>query len=231
MTEKTSRSGGKPPSSAQVRGRQQKQSATNKKLSKSSRAWVQRQLNDPYVAEAQRLGYRSRAAFKIIQLDEKCGLFRPGAVVVDLGAAPGGWSQIAAAKKCKVIAMDLLDMKPMAGVEFLQGDFAEDDVQEKLIALIGARRVDVVMSDIAPNTTGHHDTDHLRIMALAEAAYDFARGILAPGGAFVCKVFQGGAAADLLVPLKKHFEKVRHIKPPASRKDSSEVYVVATGFR
>lgn len=213
------------------RGRQRKQAVKNKSLSKSSRAWVQRQLNDPYVAEAQRLGYRSRAAFKIIQLDEKCGFLRPGAVVVDLGAAPGGWSQIAAQKKCKVIAMDILDMTPLPGVAFLQGDFSEEEIKEKLLSMIGGRKVDVVMSDIAPNTIGHGRTDHLRIMALAEEAYDFARDVLAPGGGFICKVFQGGAGDTLLKLLKQDFEKTRHIKPAASRKDSAELYVVATGFR
>lgn len=216
------------------RGRQQKQTAKNKSLSKSSRAWVQRQLNDPYVAEAQKLGYRSRATFKIIQLDEKCGFFRPGAVVVDLGAAPGGWSQIAAkklGKRGRIIAMDILEMAPLDGVDFLQGDFSDEDVQKKLLEMIGGKKVDVVMSDIAPNTIGHGRTDHLRIMALAEEAYYFAREVLAPGGAFVCKVFQGGTSDDLLKPLKQDFEKVRHIKPPASRKDSAEMYLVAVGFR
>jgi 23S rRNA (uridine2552-2'-O)-methyltransferase len=218
----------------QIRGRQQKQTAKNKSLSKSSRAWVQRQLNDPYVAEAQRLGYRSRAAFKILQLDEKCHFFRSGAVVVDLGAAPGGWSQIAAQKLGKngrVIAMDILEMKPLNGVEFLQGDFSDEEVQQKLLTMIGGKKVNLVMSDIAPNTTGHGATDHIRIMNLAEEAFIFAREVLAPGGAFVCKVFQGGAGDKILVPLKKSFEKVRHIKPPASRKDSTEMYLVATGFR
>jgi len=216
------------------RGRQQKQTAKNKKLSISSRAWVQRQLNDPYVAEAQRLGYRSRAAFKILQLDEKCHFFRPGAVVVDLGAAPGGWSQIAAQKlglNGKIIAMDILEMDHLTGVEFLQGDFSDEEVLEKLLAMIGGRKVSVVMSDIAPNTTGHAATDHIRIMNLAAEAFDFARGVLTPGGAFICKVFQGGASGELLQPLKQSFEKVRHIKPPASRKDSAEMYLVATGFR
>jgi 23S rRNA (uridine2552-2'-O)-methyltransferase len=220
--------------SGQPRGKQKKETVKNKKLSKSSRAWVLRQLNDPWVAEAQKLGYRSRAAFKIIQLDEKSNLFHPTAVVVDLGAAPGGWSQIAAqrlGKKGKIIAMDLLTMDPLPGVDFLQGDFTDPDIQEKLMAMIDGRQVDVVMSDIAPNTTGHNDTDHLRIMAIAEEALAFAQDVLATGGAFVCKVFQGGADKDLLNLLKKDFEKVRHIKPPASRKDSAEMYVVATGFR
>lgn len=221
-------------SSSIPRGRQRKETAKNKNLSKSSRAWVQRQLNDPYVAEAQKLGYRSRAAFKIIQLDEKLELFKPGQVVVDLGAAPGGWSQIAVKKIGKhghVVAMDLLEMEPIAGVDFIQGDFSEEEIQEKLLTMIGGRKVNVVMSDIAPNTIGHGRTDHLRIMALAEEAYYFAREVLAPGGAFVCKVFQGGASDDLLKPLKADFEKVRHIKPAASRKDSAEIYVAATGFR
>lgn len=221
-------------SSSIPRGRQRKETTKNKNLSKSSRAWVQRQLNDPYVAEAQRLGYRSRAAFKIIQLDEKLELFKPGQIVVDLGAAPGGWSQIAVkkiGKQGRVIAMDLLEIDPIPGVDFIQGDFSEEDIQNKLLGIIGGRKVDVVMSDIAPNTIGHGRTDHLRIMALAEEAYYFAREVLAPGGAFVCKVFQGGASDDLLKPLKADFEKVRHIKPPASRKDSAEIYVAATGFR
>jgi 23S rRNA (uridine2552-2'-O)-methyltransferase len=216
------------------RGRQQKQTAKNKGLSKSSRAWVQRQLNDPYVAEAQRLGYRSRAAFKILQLDDKCGLFRPGAVVVDLGAAPGGWSQMAAqklGKKGRIIAMDILPMNPLPGVDFLQGDFSDEAVQQQLLRMIDSARVDVVMSDIAPNTIGHGATDHLRIMAIAAEAYEFARSVLAPGGHFVCKVFQGGADNTLLAQLKLDFAKVRHIKPPASRKDSAEMYLVADGFR
>lgn len=216
------------------RGRQQKQSVTNKKLSKSSRAWVQRQLNDPWVVEAQKLGYRSRAAFKILQMNEKYHLFRPGGIVVDLGATPGGWSQIAAqklGKQGRVIAMDLLPMDPLDGVEFLQGDFSEEDIQRELLSRIGGRKVTTVMCDIAPNTTGHNDTDHLRILALAEEAFGFARGVLAPGGAFVCKLFQGGASRELLVPLKQAFQAVRHVKPPASRKDSAELYLVATGFR
>ena len=221
-------------SSPTPRGRQQKQTVKNQKLSKSSRAWLARQLNDPYVIESQRLGYRSRAAFKIIQLDEKCHLFQPGAVVVDLGAAPGGWSQIAAGKvgrTGRVIAMDLLAMDALPGVDFIQGDFSEEEIKEKLLILIDGRKVSVVMSDIAPNTTGHAATDHIRIMGLAAEALDFAADVLAPGGAFVCKLFQGGAGNDLLVLLKKSFEKVRHVKPPASRKDSAELYVVATGFR
>lgn len=199
----------------------------------ASTRWLQRQLNDPYVAEAKRRGYRSRAAFKLIEMDDKLGLLRPGAVVVDLGAAPGGWSQVAAERvgaSGQVFGLDLLLPDPLDGVELLEGDFREAETQARLkAALCGP--VDLVLSDMAASATGHAATDHLRITALAESALDFAESVLKPGGGFIAKVLQGGSERDLLERLKRAFAKVRHIKPPASRKDSAELYVVATGFR
>lgn len=204
---------------------------TGRKRTSSSTQWLQRQLNDPYVREAQRLGYRSRAAFKLLGIDDKLHLLKPGQVIVDLGAAPGGWSQVALEKKAKkIIAIDLLPIDPIPGVDFVQMDFMADDAPAKLMAMTGGL-VDIVLSDMAPNTSGHRETDHLRIMALVEAAYDFALGILKPGGTFVTKLFQGGAQGKLLAQMKRDFAQVRHIKPPASRKDSSEQFLVATGFR
>lgn len=197
----------------------------------SSVRWLERHLNDPYVAKAQKEGYRSRAAYKLKEMDDRYGLLKPGMAVVDLGAAPGGWCQIALEKKCAPIAaIDLLEMDPLPGVNFMQLDFMDDSAPEKLKAALG-ELADVVLSDIAHNTTGHRDTDHLKIMALVEAAYYFAIEILKPGGTFVAKVFQGGTQGELLTEMKKSFEKVVHVKPPASRKDSSEMYVLATGFR
>lgn len=197
----------------------------------SSTRWLKRQLNDPYVKEAEKQGYRSRAAFKLKEIDDKVGLIRPGMTIVDLGAAPGGWSQVAAERKAgKVVALDLLPVDPLPGVIFLQMDFMDEDAPEQLVSAIG-EGADIVMSDMAPNTTGHKKTDHLRIMMLVEAAYDFAFDVLKPGGAFVAKVFQGGTEHNLLARIKKDFEKVRHIKPPASRKESAETYLIATGFR
>ena len=197
----------------------------------SSTRWLQRQLNDPYVAEAERLGYRSRAAFKLLEIDDKVKLLKPGVTVVDLGAAPGGWCQVAVERGAsKVVALDLLPVDALPGVTFLQMDFMDDEAPEALVSAIG-EGVDVVLSDMAANTIGHKQTDHLRIMMLVEAAYDFAREVLRPGGAFVAKVFQGGTQHELLAMMKKDFETIRHIKPPASRKESAEQYVVATGFR
>lgn len=197
----------------------------------SSNRWLERHLNDPYVREAEKMGYRSRAAFKLTEIDDKLGLLKPGSVVLDLGAAPGGWCQVALERGAgKVVAIDLLPMAEIPGVHFLQMDFMDDDAPEALIAAIG-NGADVVMSDMAPNTTGHKNTDHLRIMMLAEAAYEFAAEVLRPGGAFIAKVFLGGTQGELLTRLKADFATVRHIKPPASRKESSEQYVVATGFR
>ncbi len=204
-----------------------------KSRSESSRQWLQRQLNDPYVAAAKEQGYRSRAAFKIMQIDEQIRLLRPGLRVVDLGAAPGGWSQVVAdkiGKQGKLVALDILPMEPLEGVQILQLDFLADDAPDKLKKVLGGQ-ADLVLSDMAPSTTGHARTDHIRIMAMAEVAAYFAVEVLAPGGAFVCKLFQGGAEKDVLAMLKKHFAKVRHVKPPASRAESSETYLVAQGFR
>jgi 23S rRNA (uridine2552-2'-O)-methyltransferase len=206
---------------------------TAHKRSLSSQKWLERQLNDPYVARAKREGYRSRAAFKLIEIDEKYHILKPGQRIVDLGAAPGGWSQIAAKKigaKGKVVGIDLLPIDPMPGVEFIQLDFLDDSAPGKLIELLGGQ-ADIVMSDMAANTTGHKKTDHLRIIGLAEAAIYFAREILAPGGVFLAKVFQGGTESQLLNDLKRDFAVVRHVKPAASRADSAELYVLATGFR
>ncbi len=206
-------------------------SAKGRKI--SSTRWLQRHLNDPYVAEAQRRGYRSRAAFKLIEMDDKYGILKKGARVVDLGAAPGGWSQVAverAGPDGKVIALDINEMEALPEVEFLLGDFLEPDAPERLTAALGGP-ADVVLSDMAAPTTGHAQTDHLRIMGLLEAALDFAAEVLVPGGAFVAKVFQGGSERELLARMKRDFAVVRHAKPPSSRKESSEMYVVATGFR
>jgi 23S rRNA (uridine2552-2'-O)-methyltransferase len=204
-----------------------------KRRTLSSRTWLERQLSDPYVARAKREGFRSRAAFKIIEIDDKFHLLKPGARVVDLGAAPGGWSEIAARRigqGGRVVALDILDMKPIAGVEFLQLDFLDNAAPDRLKAMLGGK-ADVVLSDMAANTTGHRQTDHLRIMALAEAAVHFAREVLAEGGSFLCKVLQGGTEAKLLAELKRDFATVKHVKPPASRTDSAELYLVAKGFR
>jgi len=199
--------------------------------STSQQLWLRRQLNDPYVAAARAQGYRSRAAFKLIELDEKFHIIQPRALVVDLGAAPGGWTQVALQRgAARVVGLDLLAIDEIAGADLLQGDFTDPAMPERLASLLGAK-VDLVLSDMAPNTTGHTPTDHLRIMGLAELALDFAAGVLAPGGAFVAKLFQGGSERQMLSILKQKFAAVRHAKPPASRKESSELYVVATGFR
>jgi 23S rRNA (uridine2552-2'-O)-methyltransferase len=201
----------------------------------SSKLWLERQLNDPYVARAQREGYRSRAAFKLIEIDDKARILKRGGRVIDLGAAPGGWSQVAAKRvgasdHGRVVAIDLLAMEPVAGVEFAQLDFLDPDAPAKLKAMLGGS-ADVVLSDMAANTTGHRKTDHLKIMAQVEAAADFAGEVLAPGGAFLAKVLQGGTEAALLARLKRDFETVKHVKPPASRSDSAELYLLAAGFR
>lgn len=234
MTDKTTK--GKNGGLGDVASRRRKavRVKAKKQRSESSRQWLQRHLNDPYVAAATAEGYRSRAAFKLLQLDEKFGLLKPGQRVVDLGAAPGGWTQVTAKaigkKGSKLIALDLLPIQPIEGVSILQMDFTSDDAPEKLKALLGGP-ADLVLSDMAPNTTGHAATDHIRIMALAEMAAVFALDVLAPGGAFVCKFFQGGAERDILNLLKLHFAKIRHAKPAASRAESSETYLVAQGFR
>ena len=202
----------------------------------SSRLWLERQHTDPYVVRARREGLRARAAFKLMQIDDKQHVLRPGARVVDLGAAPGSWSQVAAQRvgatqgRGRVIAVDALDMAAIPGVELLRLDFLDPDAPET-IKLLLAGPADVVLSDMAANTTGHSKTDHLKIMALAEAAAEFAREVLAPGGAFLCKVLQGGTETTLLAVLKRDFGSVRHIKPPASRAESAELYLLATGFR
>jgi 23S rRNA (uridine2552-2'-O)-methyltransferase len=209
---------------------------TARKRTLSSQKWLERQLNDPYVARAKREGYRSRAAYKLLEIDEKYHLLKPGQRVVDLGAAPGGWAQIAARKvdsaagKGRVVGIDLLPIDTLPGVDFIQLDFLDETAPQKLVEMLGGP-ADIVMSDMAANTTGHKKTDHLRIMGVAEAAIHFARGILAPGGAFIAKVFQGGTEGHLLADLKRDFATVRHVKPAASRADSSELYVLATGFR
>src|ERR1700761_405265 len=217
-------------------GRLHVQVKTGGKRKLSSKLWLERQLNDPYVAQAKRDGYRSRAAYKLIEIDDKHRLLKAGMTVVDLGAAPGGWSQIAARRvgaadgKGRVIAIDLLEMPEIPGVQFAQLDFHANDAPEKLTAMIGGR-ADLVMSDMAANTTGHRKTDQLRIVGLVEIAAAFAAEVLNPGGTFLSKVFQSGADGDLLAQLKRDFAVVKHVKPAASRQDSAERYVLATGFR
>jgi 23S rRNA (uridine2552-2'-O)-methyltransferase len=208
-----------------------------KKRTASSRRWLERQLSDPYVTEAKRRGLRSRAAFKLIELDDRFRVLRPGARVVDLGAAPGGWTQVAVERVRagrpgggRVIALDLLEMAPVKGAELLRADFL-DDATPALIRAALAGPADVVLSDMAPRSTGHPGADHLRIMSLLEAALEFAADVLAPGGAFVCKVWQGGTEAGVLTSMKQLFRGVCHAKPPSSRAESAEIYVVAAGFR
>jgi len=204
-----------------------------KRRTLSSRTWLERQISDPYVARAKREGFRSRAAYKLAEIDDKYRLLKPGTHVVDLGAAPGGWSEVAAPRvgaSGRVIAIDILDMKPIPGVEFLKLDFLDETAPQRLKAMLGGK-ADVVLSDMAANATGHRKTDHLRIMALAEAATHFAREVLSPGGSFLCKVLQGGTEAALLSELKRDFASVKHVKPPASRSDSAELYLLARGYR
>ncbi len=214
----------------------------NKKIAakKSSVAWLQRQAADPYVARAQKDGYRARAAYKIIEMNEKFHFLKNGQVVVDLGAAPGSWTQYVMREfpRSKVFAMDLLEIKPIPGVEFYQGDFTEDAALDWLVEKLNLPAdaaengtVDVVMSDMAPNTVGHKKTDHIRQMVLLEYAFDFALRALKPGGTFVAKSFTGGTTNELLRQIKEKFESVHHIKPPSSRKDSVEMFIVALGFR
>ena len=196
----------------------------------SSRNWLQRQLNDPYVAAARSAGYRSRAAFKLVEMDQKFHLLKKGARVLDLGAAPGGWSQVAIAKGAVVVAADVLAIDPIPGVTFFQADLTDEDVPATLKnALDGP--ADLVMTDMAAPTTGHRATDHIRTLTLVEIALDVANDTLRPGGAFVGKVFQGGSSSDVLARLKKMFRTVKHVKPPASRAESVELYVVALDFK
>jgi 23S rRNA (uridine2552-2'-O)-methyltransferase len=199
----------------------------------SSTRWLARQLNDPYVREAKSKGYRSRAAFKLIELDEKFHFLKKGAVVLDLGAAPGGWSQVVEShvgSGGRVVATDILEMEPITGVKMLQADLLDSATPGRLIELLGGK-ADLVLSDMAAPTTGHRATDHVRTTALFEAALDMAERVLKSGGTFVGKVFQGGAAGDLLTRVKQRFREVRHVKPPASRAESVELYLVASGFK
>ncbi|MEM7426767.1 MAG: RlmE family RNA methyltransferase [Pseudomonadota bacterium] len=202
----------------------------------SSTRWLQRQLNDPFVAEAKRLGLRSRAAFKLMQIDDRFQFLKPGARVVDLGAAPGGWSEVAAKRvqsdggEGVVVAIDLHDIEPIAGVNFLHADFYDDDAPERLKDALGGP-ADVVISDMAAHASGHRKTDHLKIIALCEVALEFACDVLKPGGTFLAKVLQGGTEHELLAEMKRNFRSVTHIKPEASRQDSAEQYVIAQGFR
>lgn len=209
---------------------------TGKSRSLSSKIWLERQLNDPYVARAKREGFRSRAVYKLSEIDDKARFLKPGARVIDLGAAPGGWSQLAAQRvraadgKGRVVAIDLLDMDPVPGVDFMKLDFLDPAAPDILKEKLGGP-ADVVLSDMAANATGHRKTDHLKIVALVEAAAMFAAEVLKPGGTFLAKVLQGGTEGDLLAMLKRDFASVKHVKPSASRQDSAELYVLATGFR
>lgn len=211
-------------------GRERVRTARNRTA--ASTRWLARQLNDPYVKRAKAEGYRSRAAYKLLELDEKFGLLKGVRGVVDLGVAPGGWAQVVRrrAPQAALVGIDLLELDPIDGAILLQMDFMDDAAPERLIAELG-RAPDLVLSDMAANTVGHSQTDHLRTLALAEAAAEFAIETLAPGGAFACKVFQGGTDRDLLARLKQHFTTVKHAKPPSSRKGSPELFVVAQGFK
>jgi 23S rRNA (uridine2552-2'-O)-methyltransferase len=210
------------------------QSAKGRSL--SSRRWLERQLNDPYVGRAQQEGFRSRAAYKLIEIDDRYHVLKLGMRVIDLGAAPGSWSQVTAQRvgaaqgRGRVVAIDLLDMDPIPGVNFVRLDFLSPDAPQRLSAMLGGP-ADVVLCDMAANTTGHRRTDHLRIMALVEAAAEFSRELLAPRGTLLAKVLQGGTEPSLLAELKRDFSSVRHVKPPASRADSAELYLLAVGFR
>lgn len=219
----------------------QRQLRTNVKTSRqrsvSSARWLERQLNDPYVAATKRDGFRSRAAYKLSEIDQRYHILKPGQRIIDLGAAPGGWSQIAADRvksetgKGQVVAIDYLGVDPIPGVDILELDFTDPTAEDLLKSRLRDGKADIVLSDMAAPTIGHTNTDHLRIMGLAEIAAAFAVDVLAPGGAFLCKVLQGGTERELLDSLKKNFATVRHVKPPASRSDSAELYVLATGFR
>ena len=205
---------------------------TAKGRKNSSIRWLERQLTDPYVQKAKKEGYRSRAAYKLLEIDERLGgVIKEGQMIVDLGAAPGGWCQVVTQKGARVVGIDLLPVDPMENMIFFQMDFMDDDAPATLIDAMGGAGADMVMSDIAHNTIGHRNTDHLKIMALVEAAYDFAVEVLNPDGIFIAKVFQGGTQGELLTRMKQDFKTVKHIKPPASRKESPETYVIAQGFR
>lgn len=203
----------------------------NKKLTESSKKWLQRQMNDPYVEKAQKAGYRSRASYKILEIQRRFKIFDKHSIVLDLGAAPGGWSQVVANIAKKVIAIDLLDMEPIQNVQFIKGDFTEEKNMQILIGLLENEKADTVLSDMAPNTCGIKKIDHLRIINLLEDVYAFSTSVLKPGGSLVAKVFQGGATNELLRKFKQSFTRVRHFKPIASRKESSEMYLIAQGYK
>ena len=232
MTEPPRRRMVKPPTGGSAEGRgKPARLKTAKMRTPSQQAWLERQINDPFSARARAHGYRSRAAYKIAEIDDRLHLFKPGARVIDLGLAPGGWSQVAIERGVRDVAgVDLLAVPPLPPAHILQMDFTDPACGPRLIELLGGAP-DVVLSDMAPNTVGHRETDHLRIIGLIEAAAEFAIEVLKPGGAFVTKAFQGAGTAGLIADLKHHFADVRHAKPKASRQDSSEVYLVATGFR
>jgi 23S rRNA (uridine2552-2'-O)-methyltransferase len=202
----------------------------------SSRRWVERQLNDPFVAAAKKQGYKSRAAFKLIEIDDKFGLIKKARTILDLGAAPGGWSQAAVERMHKgnggrkLVASDLLDIAPINGIDFVKGDFNDEEVVKRILDALGDKP-DLILSDMAPNTVGHAKTDHIRIISLTRSAADFALNNLASGGSFVAKIFQGGGEQKLLVDLKAGFKKVTHFKPKSSRQESSELYLIAIGFK
>jgi 23S rRNA (uridine2552-2'-O)-methyltransferase len=232
MTEPPRKRMVKPPTGGSDEGRAKPaRLKTAKQRTPSQQAWLERQINDPFAAKARALGYRSRATFKISEIDERFHLFRRGVRVVDLGLAPGGWTQYAIQKGVTdIVGVDLLPVEPLPPAHILQMDFTDPACGPRLIELLGGPP-DVVLSDMAPNTVGHRETDHLRIVGLIEAARDFAVEVLKPGGSFVAKAFQGGGTDQLIAGLNKHFAKVRNVKPKASRQDSSEVFLVATGFK
>lgn len=204
----------------------------NRKLKESSQRWLKRHLADPYVAKSKQEGYRSRAAYKLLELDSKFRFLKPGSVIVDLGNAPGGWSQVAVQKKSSfIMGIDLIPVKPLQGAVFVTGDFTNEVEQGRLIALLGGRQVDVVLSDIAPNTTGMKDIDSLRLVGILEEVISFSDQILKTGGTLVMKVFDGSTVQGMMTDLKKKFSSVKHVKPPASRKESKEFYLVAQGYR
>jgi 23S rRNA (uridine2552-2'-O)-methyltransferase len=210
---------------------------TGKGRTVSQKNWLERQLNDPYVREARRLGYRSRSAFKLIEIDDKYRFLQPDAIVVDLGAAPGGWSQVAAKRvkaeegRGRVVAIDMHGMDPIPGVTIFKKDFYDEDTPDRLIEALGGEKADAVLSDMAAHATGHRRTDHINVMGLAEAGHDFARRVLKPGGTYLAKVLRGGTEGEMLKLLKKDFAVVRHVKPQSSRDDSAELFVLAMGFR
>ena len=199
---------------------------TAKGRKNSSTRWLQRQLNDPFVLKAKKEGYRSRAAYKLLDIDEKFKVLKQGLQVIDLGAAPGGWTQVALKSGCKVTAIDLTEIEPITGAHIIQGDFLDDEVYAQV-----QKNFDIVMSDMAPPTTGHKQTNHLQIMNLVESAYAFAKEYLNEGGVFISKIFQGGGDKEFMLDLKLNFEKAKFFKPSSSRKDSTEMFVVATGFK